>query len=223
MFQTKRYIILGLLVVFMCITTFALNAVGQNLVKADEKVDVKTLLFRDANAAMQAAKKVNANVLAPDNYGEAMKRYQEADTDLKKGKKLEDIKKKLGESTTFFQKAIEATKLAEVTFPISMKARMDAQNTESAKYASKLWKDAEEKFNDAAGELEDGDVNAARKKAGEAEKIYRQAELDAIKANYLDGTRVLLKKAEELKVKDRAPKTLLNAQQLVSQAGKRAE
>ncbi len=217
MFQTKRYLNIGLFIVFTCIATFVLNVAGQNLVKAD---DVKTLLFKEADAAMQAAKKVNANVLAPDNYSEAMKRYQEADTDLKKGKKLEDIKEKLGESTTFFQKAIEATKLAEVTFPNLMKARMDAHKTESAKYSSKLWKQAEEKFNDAAGELEGGDVNAARKKASEAEKIYRKAELEAIKANYLDGTRALLKQAKEQKVKDRAPKTLLNAQQLVKQAEK---
>jgi OmpA-OmpF porin, OOP family len=220
MLHTKKYINLGLLIVFICITTISVNAGGQNQVKADEQIDVKTLLFNDANAAMQASLKVNADVLAPDNYSKAMKHYQEADADLKKGKKLEDIKEKLGESIIFFHKAIEATKLAEVTFPNSMKARMDAQTTGSAKYSSKLWKEAEEKFNDAAGELEDGDVNAARKKAGEAEEIYRKAELDAIKANYLDETRELLKRAEELDVKDRAPKTLLNAQHLVSQAEK---
>ncbi|RQW06352.1 OmpA family protein, partial [candidate division KSB1 bacterium] len=130
------------------------------------------------------------------------------------------IRDNLGESIAYFQKAIDATKLAEVTFPNSMKARMDAQNTESAKFSSKLWTEAEKKFNDAAGELESGDLNAAKKRAGEAEKLYRQAELDAIKANYLDETRKLLDMAKQLKVKKYAPKTLQRAQQLVLQAEK---
>ncbi len=95
------------------------------------------------------------------------------------------------------------------------------RNTPSQpRFSSKLWTEAEKKFNEAAGKLEDGDVNDAREKAGEAEKLYRQAELDAIKTNYLDETRELLKQAEKLDVKDRAPKTLLTAQQLVKQAEK---
>ncbi|MDW7680941.1 MAG: OmpA family protein, partial [bacterium] len=76
------------------------------------------------------------------------------------------------------------------------------------------------KFNDAASELEDGDVNDARKKAEEAEKLYRKAELAAIKANYLDATKELMKQAKKLDVKDRAPKTLELAEQYLKQAEK---
>ncbi|MBN2089772.1 hypothetical protein JW964_09165, partial [candidate division KSB1 bacterium] len=189
MFQTKRFFNLALIIFIACITTFFLaNTMAQKQVESVAGSDVKTILFKEADTAMKAAKKAQADVLAPKNFGEAMKSYQEADADLKQGKNLEDIQKKLRESSSYFQKAIDATKLAEVTFPNSMKARKDAQNTESAKYSSKLWTEAEKKFNDAARELEDGDVNNARKKAGDAETLYRQAELDAIKANYLDGT-----------------------------------
>lgn len=198
------------------IMLFAANAIGQDL----PETDVKAMLFKDATIAMKAAKKVQADVLAPKNFGEAMKRYEEAAADFKEGKKLENIKKKLGESTNFFIDAVNATKLANVTFPNSMKARQDAQKSESAKFASKLWEQAERKFNDAAGELEDGDVNSAKEKSSEAEKLYRLAELEAIKSNYLDGTRELLKQADRSNVKDRAPKTLIRAQQLVSQAEK---
>jgi outer membrane protein OmpA-like peptidoglycan-associated protein len=101
-----------------------------------------------------------------------------------------------------------------------MKARKDAQKTESAKFSSKLWTEAEQKFNEGARELEDGDVNKAREKAGDAEKLYRKAELTAIKANYLDETRNLLKQAEKKDVKDRAPKTLKLSQEMVKQADK---
>jgi len=212
MFKKQKIFRMALVIAIACITAlFVANAAAQ---------EVKTILFKDANTVMQAAKKAQADVLAPKNFGEAMKRYQEADADLKKGKNLDDIQKKLLESREYFQKAIDATKLAEVTFPNSMKARRDADYTGSAMFSSKLWSEAEKKFNEAAGELEDGDVNAARKKAGEAEQLYRQAELDAIKANYLDRTRDLLKQADKLDVKDRAPKTLLSAQKLIQQAEK---
>jgi OOP family OmpA-OmpF porin len=216
MYQEQRVLKFAMIIALACFAILFV-ATASSLAAPQE---VKTVLFKEANAALQAAKKVHAEVLAPKNFGEAMKRYQEAEADLQQGKKLEDIRKKLSESTAAFQKAIEATKLAEVTFANSIKARKDAQFTESPKFASVLWTEAEKKFNEAAGKLEDGDVNDARKRAGEAEKLYRQAELDAIKTNYLQETWALLKQAEQLKAKDHAPKTLLNAQQLAKQAEK---
>ena len=193
---------------------------GQKQVEYIGGDDVKTVLFKEANTAMKAAKKAQADILAPKNFGEAMKRYKKAEDELKKGKDLDDIRKNLSEACTYFQKAIDATKLAEVTFPNLMKARTDAQYTGSPKFSSNLWTEAEKKFNDAAGELEDGDLNDAREEAAEAEKLYRQAELEAIKTNYLQETRELLKKADEKDVEDYAPKTLQLSQQLVKQAEK---
>jgi OmpA-OmpF porin, OOP family len=221
MFQAKKIFNRALIIVIACVTIIGVtNAAGQKQLKNVTGNEIKTPLFMEVNQALNAAQKAKADVLAPKNFGEAMKYYKEAVADLEQGKKLEDIQIKLNESCVSFQKAIEVTKLAEVTFPNSMKARMDAQYTESAKFSSKLWTEAENKFNEAVGKLEDGDVNNAREKSGEAEKLYRQAELDAIKTNYLQETRVLLKQAEQLKVKNYAPKTLLNAQQLGDQAEK---
>jgi OOP family OmpA-OmpF porin len=231
MFQIEKFFNRALIGIIMFTTLLVVeSALGQEQLKIRQIQqespsmvggnDVKTALFKEANTAMKAAKEAQADVLAPKNFGEAMKHYQEAASNLKQGKNLDDIRKNLSESRDYFQKAIDATKLAEVTFPNSMKARMDAQNTESARFSSKLWTEAENKFNDAAGELEDGNLNSAKKKAGEAEKIYRQAELDAIKTNYLDETRTLLKRADQVDVKDRAPKTLQRAQKLVMQAEK---
>jgi OOP family OmpA-OmpF porin len=219
MFQKQRFI--TLIVIIACITTlFAATAMGQKQVVSASSNDIKTALFNEAVTAMNSARKAQADVLAPKNFGEGMKRYQEADADFKEGKKLEDIEKKLRQSKDYFQKAVEATKLAEVTFPNSMKARTDAQNTEAARFSEKLWTEAEKKFNEAAGKLEDGDVNNARKKADDAEELYRKAELDAIKSNYLDETRELLKQADKLDVKKYAPQTLQLAQQLVIKAEK---
>jgi outer membrane protein OmpA-like peptidoglycan-associated protein len=218
MFQIQKLFSHALIIVTVCIISlFAVNAYGQ---QSGSGNDVKTALFKEVNMDMKAAREAHADVLAPKNFSDAMKHYHQAESDLKEGKNLDDIHKNLRESRAYFRKAIDATKLAEVTFPNSMKARMDAQNTESARFSSKLWTEAEKKFNDAAGELEDGDLNSAKKKAGEAEILYRKAELDAIKTNYLDETRKLLKQADQLDVEDRAPKTLQLAQQLVKQAEK---
>ncbi len=106
MFKTQRLFNLALIVTIACITTlFVANATGQKQLKYIDGNDVKTVLFKDANTAMKAAKKAQADVLAPKNFGEAMKRYQKAETDLKQGKNLDDIRKNLRESSRLFPKS----------------------------------------------------------------------------------------------------------------------
>jgi outer membrane protein OmpA-like peptidoglycan-associated protein/HEPN domain-containing protein len=218
MYKKQRFFNVILVSVIACMTMlFVANAAGQELAG---KKDVKSVLFKDANEVMKKAQNANAAILAPSNFDQAMKLYHQAETNLQKGNNLDDIRKDLRESVALFQKAIDATKLGEVTFPNTMKARRDAYKTGSAKFSAELWKEAEEKFNGAAEELEDGDVNDAREEAAEAEKLYRKAELASIKASYLNDTRALLKQAEKLDVEDEAPKTLKNARDLVKQAEK---
>ena len=185
-----------------------------------EQQDIKASLFKAANKALKDAKGVKADLLSPKNFSEAMKHYQAADNDYQKGKNLEDIRKKLRASVAYFTKATEATKLAEVTLANSIKARSDASQSGAPQYSTETWSKAEEKFNDAARELEGGDVNDAKKRSGEAETIYRQAELEAVKVNYLNDTWDLLNKAEENDVKKFAPGTLKKAQDLIAQAEK---
>ena len=77
MFQKQRFINRALIIAIACITTlFVANAAGQ---------EVKTVLFKDANTALAAARNSQADVLAPKNFDEGMKRYQEAEADLKQG------------------------------------------------------------------------------------------------------------------------------------------
>ena len=182
--------------------------------------DIKTSLFKEADKALKDAKEVKADILSPKNFNDAMKYYQEADNDFQKGKNLEDIRKKLRASVAYFTKATEATKLAEVTLVNSIKARSDSKQAGAPQFSSKTWGEAEAKFIEAARELEDGDVNDAKKRSAEAETIYRKAELEAIKVNYLNETWDLLKQAEEKDVKKYAPNTLKKTQELIAQAEK---
>jgi len=182
--------------------------------------DVRAGLFKDADQALQQAREVHAELLSPKNFQKAMEYYNDAEKDLKAEKNLDDIRKKLRAAVSYFQKATEATKLANVTFQNPMKVRSNALDAEAPKYADGTWKEAEAKFAEAAEELENGDVNNAKKKGGESESLYRKAELEAIKANYLNETWRLLDKAKKMDVEDRAPETLQRARELAQKAEK---
>jgi len=187
---------------------------------ATEQQDIRSPLFKEADKYLQQAKQVNAALLSPQNFDEAIKFYQDADRDLQKGKNLEEIRKKLRASVAYFTKAIEATKLAEVSLANSIKARGDAQQAGAGEFSTKMWNEAESKFNEATRRLEGGDLASAKKRAGEAETLYRKAELEAIKTNYLNDTWALLKKADEQNVKKFAPNTLKQAHELIANSEK---
>ncbi len=182
--------------------------------------DIRTQLFGEADKALQAAVDARAEILAPKSYKEGMKLYRAAEEDFNKQKNLENIRKKLAASKRYFLKAVEETKLAEVTFVSSLKARRDAEAAGSPQFAAELWTKAERKFLEAAQKLEDGNVKSAQDKASQAETLYRQAELDAIKANYLNEAVQLVEVADQQKVKDRAPLTLQQARDLIDRAEK---
>lgn len=180
--------------------------------------DVKSQLFGQTQRIYEEAERQKANILAPKSYGKAYEKYSKAEDDYQKGRNLEDIRKNLREAEAYFSKALEAVRLAEVTFASPSAARNDAVSAEAARFAPDAWTQAERKFIEAAEILENGDVNNAKKRGAEAETIYRQAELDAIKANYLTPAWTLLEKADRLKAEKRAPKTLARARKYANAA-----
>lgn len=182
--------------------------------------ETKQALFMKANKSWQTALKSQADVLAPKNFALGVNHYKQAEADFRNGESLDGIRIDLQKSEDYFKIAQNAVKLAAVTFPIAMKARQDALSSESGKFSPELWTQAESKFHDAAGILEDGDVNKAKNSAKEAEKLYRQAELTAIKARYLTEAKNLIKQADQKDVKTYAPKTLDSAKKLIAQADK---
>jgi OOP family OmpA-OmpF porin len=182
--------------------------------------DIKTAIFSEANSAMKEAEKVKANILVPKAFSEGLELYQKAEADYKKEKNLDDIRRNLRLATSRFQKAKEATQLAKMIFGSVIQARNDAIAAESPKYASSLCQKSEEKFADAARTLEDGEMKEAKRKAIEAESSFRDAELQAIKVNYLNEAYSLFKKADKLEVEEYAPKTLQKAKKLVKEAEK---
>lgn len=180
--------------------------------------DVKAILFNEVNQARSEAKNAKADILAPQSYSEAVAYYEKATDQYGKGKSLDEIKKTIRSSILTFRKSIDATKVANVAFGSAMQARTDAVSAEAPYHAADLWKQAEGKFSEAAVVLEKGNLNDAKKRSAEAEKIYRQAELEAIKTNYLAEAKRFLKEAEKVNAPDLAPKTYKKAQGLIKDA-----
>lgn len=182
--------------------------------------DIKTTLFSEAAAAMKEAQSVRAEILAPKAFGEAVELYQRAESDYKREKNLDDIRRNLRQATARFQKAKEAAQLATMILEAAIQARNDAIAAEAPKFAANLWQRSEEKFADAARTLEQGEMREARKKSADAESLFQDAELQAIKLNYLNEAYSLFKKADKLKVEKSAPKTLQKAKQTIKEAEK---
>ncbi len=173
--------------------------------------EIKDSLFREATAARQTAESAGAKLFAPKTYGKAIKRYQNAERKFGGGGNIDTIRSELAVATELFQNAAKVSTSASTELAAVMKTRTDAEKVDAPKYAKALWQRAEQIFSKATTEFERGATKAAKQKASEAEKIYRDAELATIKTTYLSDTRALLRQAEKLKVHKHAPKTLQRA------------
>lgn len=199
-----RYVMVMVLVV--CMNGLA---VGQ---------EVRQSLFTEAEDAAFAARKAQADILAPKSFGNAMEYYEDADADFKKGKNIEKIKGKLDDAVKYFKKSVDVATLSNITFPDTIKARIDALKADSPEFSPALWEKGEEAFKKAGVQLEKKGVAAAQKKGEEALTLYRKAELDAIGNNLLNEARANIKAAEEAKALKFAPKTLQSAKDLLQNA-----
>lgn len=200
------------------LAVLALICAGATTAVAQE--NLRDTLFTQTDDALKAANAARASVLAPKNYAEAARYYRAAEDKLSRGRGIDSIKSDLRKAADALRMAVDATRLANVTLTSAIQARDDAEAANAESFASAEWQEAEEKFAAAAVRLEDGNVNSARSRAEDAEKLYRAAELAAIKANYLDETRRLIAKAKDDRVERYAPKTLAKAEMLLIQAEK---
>jgi outer membrane protein OmpA-like peptidoglycan-associated protein len=180
--------------------------------------DLRATLFLETDRALAAARAANAELLAPRSFARGMEAYASAESDLARGRNMERIREVLATAANAFKDATEAAEIANVTLASVIKTRDDADNANADTFAAELWTEAGERFNSAMERLESGDIRGARSRADEAEALYRDAELTAIKAQYLSQTRALLAQADQARVPRSAPKTYARAQELLAQA-----
>jgi len=185
---------------------------------ADAQQDLRARLFADADRALETARAADAELLAPATFGRGMEIYTTAESDLTRGRNIERIRSELDTAASAFRDAANAAEIANVTLAAVLKTRADASNADAATFATQVWTEAAESFDSAARRLESGDIRGARTRADEAEVLYRDAELTAIKAQYLSQTRALLAEAEQARVPRLAPSTYDKARSLLVQA-----
>lgn len=194
---------------FMFTAIPAVNPAG-----ASSSDEAKKLLFKDADKVLRAAEEKQAERFAPKSFENGMKQYRKArDADS-----LDTVRKKLEEAVNHFNEALQTAEKANTLFDMAVTARNDAIKAKATDYASENWADAEKKLASAAKSLENGYEKNARSKGKDAEELYRQAELTAIKVRSLQTAWSLLKDAKDMKAKKYAPKTLEKAKMMAEKA-----
>lgn len=180
--------------------------------------ELRSSLFEAANAAVNRANGAKASLLSPTNYATAAEFYRSAEATLARGGNIESIRRDLDRATETFLQAAEQAELAATTFQTAISARDDAINADAEGYASEDWSSAEQTFRDATVRLERGSLERAQREGMRAENQFRNAELIAIKGNYLNETRALLARAEKEKAPRYAPKSYTRASELLIEA-----
>ncbi len=201
---------------FVRFVVVASCVLGANLAVAQD--ELRQTFFKDADAALASADAVDAKLLAPRNYERAAKAYGDADNGLTRGRNIEYVRDKASEAQQYFTAAAKAASLAKTVLAQVMKSRQDAANARAPELSADLWEKAQREFGSAIRYLERGDLKRAKRLDIEATSLYRDAELVAIKAQYLSETRRLIADAERARVDRYAPITLAKAQSLLAEA-----
>ena len=177
----------------------------------------KESIFGDVEKLITEAREKQADLLSPEYFTKAMDSFNKANEYYLNNESTRDVREKLTEAQRYCQRALEVVKLGAITLKEPLLAREDALSVEANAHAPELFNEAEEKFYDAARQIEDDDLEDARDYGAEAEKLYRQAELKTIKGKLLTEGRKLVAKAEDSDVEDFAPKTFNKSKKLLSE------
>ena len=198
----------------LVITGLVLLAAGHGYAQ-DE---LRNTFFKEADAAKAAADTADAKLLAPRTYERGMKEYSDAELALQRGRNIETVRSNAADATRYLSDAADKARLAKTALAQVMKSRQDAANARAPDLSQDLWAQAQRKFAEAIRLMERGDLKNAKRRDIEATTLYREAELVAIKAQYLSETRRLLADADRARVGRYAPITLGSAKQLLADA-----
>ncbi|MDJ0918780.1 MAG: OmpA family protein [Woeseiaceae bacterium] len=182
--------------------------------------ELRSTFFKEADAARAAAEAANAELLAPRSWSRGVREYEQAEQALRRGRSIDNVRSNAADAAEYFNTAAAAANLATTALSQVLKSRQDAANALAPKLAPDIWERAQRSFGDAIRLLERGDLKGAQREDIEATTLYRDAELVAIKSQYLSETRRLLSDADRARVGRFAPITLAKAKELLARAEK---
>jgi len=202
----------------LCVNLCSLVMALPLMASADSVMAVHQQLFGDLKQQIAEAEAAHAEVLSPERFAKAIKFYKDADNTFHQARNLESVRADIARSQEWLNKAMQVVEISAITFTQAVQNRENALSADAPKFAAIAWQAAEKALRDAANEIEDGDLRDAREAARQVANLYQQAELEAIKTNYLSGAQALLKQAKEEKADRYATKTFIDAKLLLEQA-----
>lgn len=161
---------------------------------------------------------VGGSVFATSEYKKAIDLLEDASDLIKENKKHEDAIEYLNQAKELFNKTVEIAKNKNQNFSALMKTRSLVLIHGLSENTLKIWKDAEDNFVSAFEEFEDKDTEGVTKYSNLAEKLYKEAELIAIKDKYLIGVKTELEKAVDNKLEKYTPRTVAKIRQYIADA-----
>lgn len=185
---------------------------------ADSALAVRRQLFGEFNKQLEVARAAQAEVLAPDRFARAMRHYRDADSGFTQNRNLEGVRRDIALAQQWLARAMEATEISSITFSQAMQFRRNALSADAPRYASSEWQSAEKMLKEEASRVEKGDIRRAQEASRALAGLYQQAELSAIKTNYLSGASSLLEQARKEGAQKHANKTFVDARLLLEQA-----
>jgi len=161
----------------------SIDPVIQNeLSKYDTKIDG----YKDARA----------HLLSPGYFEKVKTALDEAREKAEYGEDLNAVNKRLDKSDMYFSKMDESLKVANLHLNDVLDARSEAME-ENAK-DSKMFKNAEKELTDLGYEIEEKDINEVLEDRAEVEKMYVNAEINAIKNRELTPVRNTFEQANNM-------------------------
>ncbi|MFU8813979.1 MAG: OmpA family protein [Pseudomonadales bacterium] len=213
--QVRASSVIGALLLMLTATVPSLPALAT---AGSPHQELRTTLFRASDDALAAANDAQASLLAPQSYGQAADAYRRAEAMLEAGGGIDAIQRNLRRAESLFEQAAQAAGIARETFAEALKARADAAGAKAEEFEPDAWKAAEQALGQATLRLERGRDRNVERDGAKAKDLFQQAELAAIKSNYLNKTRSLLETANQLRAPRHAPLSYQQARELLAAA-----
>lgn len=169
-------------------------------------------------ARYSEARAQHLNLISPRNFGRAAEQLARAQQEHRQGGRIENIRERLLESNRALDRAEELREIGEVIMRGALAARERALAANAPDFAAERWALAEDKAEEAGRKVEDGNQNDARRRAAEAEGLYGEAELQAVRSSVLGEARRRREAALAARAEELAPRTLAGADTLLRRA-----
>ncbi|NQT33863.1 OmpA family protein [bacterium] len=163
--------------------------------------------LRDAETAFTELKQQEAHLLSPRNFKKAKSNLEQAQKNFKLGRN-EKASKYLYSAEHAIEAANNVISEARKTLKTAFKARSDADIVRVTYNAPRQFVGADKKFIASLSTFENGKVDKAEETALASEKLYREAELIAIKVIITGTADTMIQVAKKNKSGKFAPSTL---------------